>query len=79
MKGKLIVLYSCAQREVWSFIQSVQVSLMIFAVEGSYHYSSQTGLQDFILGGLNCQRTAEWRVAGDEGEEVQIQDQKGEG
>ena len=45
----MIVLYNYAQREVWSFIQSVQVSLMIFALEGSYHYSSQAGLQDFIL------------------------------
>ena len=43
------MLYNYAQREVWSFIQSVQVSLMIFALEGSYHYSSQAGLQDFIL------------------------------
>ena len=62
IKGKLIVLCTYAQREVWSFIQSVQVSLMIFALEGSYHYSSQAGLQDFILGGLNGQRTAEGRV-----------------
>ena len=40
---------------------------MNFALEGSYHYSSQAGLQDFILGGLNGRRTAEGRVEGDEG------------
>ena len=51
---------------------------MIFALEGSYHYSSQAGLQDFILGGLNGSRIAEVKVEGDEGEEVQIQDFKRE-
>ena len=40
LRQHLDQLYTYAQREVWSFIQSVQVSLMIFALEGSYHYSS---------------------------------------
>ena len=43
---------------------------MIFTLEGSYHYSSRAGLQDFILGGSNSRRTAEG--------EVQIQDFKRE-
>ena len=64
------MLYTYVQREVWSFIQSVQVSLMIFTLEGSYHYSSWAGLQDFIPGGSNSRRTAEG--------EVQIQDFKRE-
>ena len=66
------------QREVWSCIQSVLVSLMTFSLEGSYHCSSQDGLQYFILGGLNGRRTAEGRMEGDEGEEVQIKDSKRE-
>ena len=36
-------------RKRFGLLFSVQVSLMIFALEGSYHYSSQAGLQDFIL------------------------------
>ena len=63
IKGKLIVLYTYAQREVWSCIQSVQVSLMDLSLEGSYRYSSQAGLQDFILGSLNGRKPLKggWR------------------